>query len=151
MFSGPPLPLSPDFPVRQLLSLVGDRQRTGAWVHGAGAAHRLTITAQGHCSAVVIGEDLGELVQCCDRVVLRGGMGAFVVQATAILRWRALQVITDPPELPGPERLREIFPGAEIDSTGFKVPIESRSPEELLASCLARGIQVSKSRIVYSM
>jgi hypothetical protein len=151
MCSGPPLPLSPDFPVHQLLSLVGQRQRAGAWVQGAGSAHRLIITAHGHCSAVIIGEDLGELIQCCDQIVLRGGIGAFVVASKAVMRWRALQVVTDRPQLPGPERLREIFPGAEIDSTGFKVPLESCSPEELLASCLARGIQVANTWIVYSM
>jgi hypothetical protein len=151
MCSGPPLPLSPDFPVHQLLLLAGGRVPIGAWVQGAGPAHRLTITAQGHCSAVLIGEDLGELVHCCDRVLLRSGRGACVVPALAVLRWRALQVVTDTPQLPGPERLKEIFPGAEIDSTGFKVPLEGCSPEELLASCAARGIQVSNTRIVYSM
>jgi hypothetical protein len=59
-------------------------------------------------------------------------------------------VVTGTQHLPTRERLKEIFPDAEVDTTGFKVPTRSSSPEEVLARCLAHGIQVMKTGIVYS-
>jgi hypothetical protein len=151
MFAGPPLPLSPDFPLRRLLQFIHDKQQVGAWVAHSGSRHRLTISADGRCAAVTVGEDLGELLGCCSHLVLRGGADALVIAAEAVIRWRALQVVTGTPYLPSAERLRQIFPEAELDATGFRISTRCSSPEELLANCLERGVQVKESRIVYRM
>jgi len=151
MFAGPPLPLSPDFPLRRLLPLIHDKQQVGAWIGHSGTRHRLTISADGRCVAVMIGEDLGELLGCCSHLVLRAGAGAVVIAAEAVIRWRALQVVTGMPHLPSMERLRQIFPEAEVDPSGFRVLTQYSSPEEVLANCLEHGVQVRESRIVYLM
>src|ERR671921_949046 len=149
MFPGPPLPLSPEFPLFKLVQVIHHRRQVGAWIRGSGSRHRLTISAGDRCVAVVIGEDLGELLGCCAQVVLRVGAGVVVVPAELAIQWRALQVVTGMPHLPAAERLKQIFPDVEVDSTGFRVPTRSSSPEEILASCLAHGIQVMKTGIVY--
>jgi hypothetical protein len=150
MFTGPPLPLPPEFPLRQLIPLINDKQNAGAWVRDSGPAHRLTITANGRCAALVIGQDLGELLQGCAQLVLRAGANAVCVGVEAVIQWRALQVVTAMPHLPSPERLKEIFPGAEIEAGGFRVPTRSHSPEDVLANCLLHGIPVRESRVVYA-
>jgi hypothetical protein len=53
------------------------------------------------------------------------------------------------PFLPGLDRLRMQFPDLQIHPTGLSIPIQARSPEEVLAECLANGMQVTESRIVY--
>ena len=149
MFAGPPLPLSPHFPLRRLLPLIHDKQQVGAWVVQSGARHRLIISADGRCAAVMIGEDLGELLGCCGELVLRAGAGAVVIPAEAVIGWRALQVVTGMQHRPSAERLKEIFPGAELEAGGFRVPMQSHSPEEVLANCMSHGIPVVKSQVVY--
>jgi hypothetical protein len=149
MFCGPPLPLAADFPLRQLVPLINGRQRTGCWVREAGAAHRLLISVAGRCVSVLIGGNLGALLAGCTHVVVREGTDPVVLDSEVLIQWRALQVVTGMPYLPGPVRLKEIFPAAAVEPDGFRVPTQSRSPEEILAECLAHGIPVLESRIVY--
>jgi hypothetical protein len=149
MFTGPALPLPPEFPLRQLITLITDRQQVGAWVRHSGAPHRLTISAQGRCVAVTMGEDLGALLCCCSQVVLRAGSTAVVIPAETLIRRRALQVVVATAQVPNAELLREIFPNAELDASGFSVPTRCRSPEEVLADCARHGVPVMQSRIVY--
>ena len=149
MLSSPLLPLPPEFPLRQLLSLVQGHSQTGAWVRESGKHHRLTITADGRCGVVEIGQDLGQLLRCCQQVVVQAGPSPAVVPAEALIRWRALQVLTSAPCLTQPEQLREIFPQAAADPAGFYVPLEDLSPEEVLARCVRHGIPVTESRMVY--
>jgi hypothetical protein len=77
------------------------------------------------------------------------GTRPVVLDAETIIRWRVLQVVTATPHLPPLEQLNEIFPGARLDSSGFQVTISSRTPEHMLAQCLAHGIPVRESRIIY--
>jgi hypothetical protein len=149
MVHGPPLPLSPEFPLLQLAQIIQYRQQVGAWIRNSGPRHRLTISAGGRCLAVVIGEDLGELLGCCAQVVVRAQGSVVIIPAEAVIRWRALQVVTGTPHLPSAERLKEIFPDVEVAGGGFRVPMQDHSPEEVLANCLAHGIQVMESRVVY--
>jgi hypothetical protein len=72
-----------------------------------------------------------------------------VLEAEAVIEWRTLQVVTATPYLPGIEGLSARFPGLRPSSSGLMVPINRRSSEEVLAECLAIGIQVAGSRIVY--
>jgi hypothetical protein len=123
--------------------------QAGAWVRDSGPPHRLTITAEGRSLAVTLGEDLGQLLQCCGRIVVRDGSVPLLVPAEALVRWRALQVVTGAPLPPFLERLKKIFPEAALDPAGFRTPTAGSSPEEILASCLAQGIPVMQSRIVY--
>jgi hypothetical protein len=81
--------------------------------------------------------------------VVRSGTRALVVKTEALIQWRALQVVTGTPYLPCAERLKEIFPEADLDLAGFSVPTQGRTPEEVLAKCVAHGIPVAESRIVY--
>lgn len=149
MFSGPPLALAPGFPLRLLPALLQNERGAGAWVRDSGAAHRLTIRAAGLCVAVIIGQDLGQLLQCCVRIVVRNGSVPLLISAEALMRWRSLQVIVGAPHLPTPERLKQIFPEAELEPAGFTMATELRSPEDVLASCVRHGIPVRESRVVY--
>lgn len=149
MFSGPPLPLPSEFPLLQLIPLISHRTQVGAWVRGAGVAHRLTIMAKGRCAPVLIGEDLGRLLRCCTHVVLRAANGPVAMAAEQLIHWRALQVVIAAPYLPGPDLLDDIFPGAQLEPTGFSVPTATRSPEEVLSECVRQGIPVRESRVVY--
>jgi hypothetical protein len=72
-----------------------------------------------------------------------------VLEAELLIQWRVLQVVTGTPYLPGLERLSDIFRTAHLDPTGFQIPIPTRTPEEVLGECLAYGIPVAGSRIVY--
>jgi hypothetical protein len=98
----------------------------------------------------LIGPDLGHLLSSCDRIVLRTGVHPVVLESSAIIQWRALQVVTATPYLPSQEQLGQMFPGAYLDSFGINVPIASRAPEEILADCLSLGIPVMESRVVYA-
>ena len=95
--------------------------------------------------------DLGLLLGRCSRVALREGKEAVVLEASQLIQWRALQVVTATPYLPKIERLKDLFPGADLNPAGFQVPIQGRPPEEVLADCLRHAIPVSGSRIVYSV
>jgi hypothetical protein len=72
-----------------------------------------------------------------------------VLGADVLIGWRALQVVTGTPYLPCLERLAAVFPGVQLNPAGFHAPIESRTPEEMLADCLTHGIPVVGSRIIY--
>jgi hypothetical protein len=147
MFSGPPLSLPSNYPLILLLDQVRPGERLGAWVRPL--RHPLPIyCARG--GRILVNADLGLLLQQCNRVALREGNEAVVLEAEQLIRWRALQVVTATPYLPTLDRLHEIFPGAELDPAGFRVPLHSRPPEEVLADCLSHAIPVTGSRIVYS-
>jgi hypothetical protein len=98
---------------------------------------------------MLIASDLGYLLSHCDWIVLRGGDHTLVLAASAIIEWRSLQVVTATPFLPCPERLRQLFPGAELEAGGFRAPLSSRAAEHVLADCVTHGIRVSMTRVVY--
>jgi hypothetical protein len=100
-------------------------------------------------SRVLASGDLGLLLDRCERVALRQGDQAVVLETETIIEWRALQVATALPCLPGIERLGELFPGLRIHPTSILVPLHTRSPEDVLSCCIAEGIPVAGSRIVY--
>lgn len=149
MFSGPPLPLPHEFPLAQLLTLTQATKGVGAWVRGCPRQLRLHPTGLGRFGSVLISGDLGLLLGGCARVALREGAQPLVVEAEVLIQWRVLQVVTGTPYLPCPERLNEVFPGAQANHAGFFVPVESRPPEGVLADCLTHGIPVTGSRIIY--
>jgi hypothetical protein len=149
MFSGPPLPLPQEFPIRQLLPLLQSSKNAGAWLRGCRRELRLSIGASEGCSSVIISGDLGRLLKRCDEIVVREGARPVMLRAELLIQWRALQVVTATPYLPCLEWLRDIFPGAHLETVGFRVPIDSRAPEDVLADCLIHGIPVASTRIIY--
>jgi hypothetical protein len=149
MFTGPPLPLPLDFPIQQLLALSHVHLGVGAWVRDGPRELRLRLTGAGRRSRVLISRDLGLLLRRCRRIVLREGSETVVLEPQVLIRWRALQVVTGTPCLPPPQVLREIFPEAYLEATGFSVPIQDHVPEEVLAECVTHGIPVVESRVVY--
>jgi hypothetical protein len=149
MFSGPPLPLPHDFPLRRLLSLNPSRTGFGAWVRGCARSFRLYPTAAGQCSHVLISGDLGFLLRCCSQVAVREGSQPLLLESELLIQWRALQVVTGTPHLPCLERLKELFPDADLEPAGFHVLTQRRSPEEVLIACMRHGIPVAASRIIY--
>jgi hypothetical protein len=149
MLSGPPLPLPHDIPLSQFLAYARQPGTLGAWVRGSVRTLHLYESASGASHRLLIGPDLGYLLRRCDRVVLRTGTNPVVLDAETIIRWRVLQVVTATPHLPSLERLHEVFHSAHLDSSGFRVPISSATPEHVLAECLTRGIPVRESRIIY--
>jgi hypothetical protein len=82
-------------------------------------------------------------------VAVREGERTVVLASDAVIYWRALQVATAMPYLPDLERLRKLFPQLRASLNGLQIPILTVSPEEVLARCLAEGIQITGSRIVY--
>jgi hypothetical protein len=149
MFTGPPLPLSLDITIRHLLELTHGLPSAGAWVREAPRELRMRLSDPGRRSRILISRDLGLLLRRCRKIVLRSGSDAVVLEASVLIQWRALQVVTGTPCLPAPERLKEIFPEAHLDASSFEVPIQSRLPEEVLTDCLLHGIPVAESRVVY--
>jgi hypothetical protein len=149
MFSGPPLPLSPDLPLRQLFIQAHHPGTLGAWVRGSAQSLHLYEIA-GHASRVLISADLGFLLARCSRVALREGDQPIVLEADVLIQWRALQVATATPFLPGLERLRGVFPGLQITAGTVVIPLATQTSEEVLARCLAERLPVSGSHLVYS-
>lgn len=149
MFSGPPLPLLDDLPLAQLVTLTENLTRLGAWVRGREREQRLYLRAPDHSCQVLISEDLGALLRSCRHLAVREGNRPVVLRAQTVIQWRALQVVTSTPYLPGLERLKAQLPALQLTPDGLRVPIRSCSPESVLADCLAHGIQVIGSRIVY--
>jgi hypothetical protein len=150
MLSGPPLPLPQDIPLHKLLAFARPPGTLGAWVRGPVHTLHLYEAPRGVSHRVLIGSDLGHLLGQCNRIALRQGSSLVVLDADTVIRWRVLQVATAIPYLPSLERLNEIFPGAHLDSSGFRVATATLAPEAVLARCLTHGIPVRESRIVYS-
>jgi hypothetical protein len=148
MFSGPPLPLPFDLPLNFLLDGIRASETLGVWVR-CSTQLRLHNTGR-RGGRLLVSADLGFLLGRCNRVALREASTPVILDADTVIRWRTLQVITGLPYLPGVERLARWFPGI-IHSGPLEVliPISTGSPEEVLAECLAAGMQVSASRVVY--
>ena len=150
MVAGPPLPLRPDLPLRELVALGATVPGTlGVWLRGVVPPMRLCAVAHGQRCQLLLSGDLGLLLGRCSRVAIREARRPLVLEANEIIHWRALQVVTGAPHLPSLERLAEVFPGARIGLSGFSVPLPSGTPEEVLADCVAHEIEVKGSRIVY--
>jgi hypothetical protein len=149
MFSGPPLPLPPDLPLNFLLAEVRHPETLGAWVKCSTQQLRLHDTMQTR-GRILVSADLGFLLGRCNRVALREGSAPVILDADMVIQWRTLQIITGLPHLPGLGRLAQEFPGVvQCGPLGLLIPIPERSPEEVLAECLATGMQVTGSRVVY--
>jgi len=100
------------------------------------------------CS-VLASADLGFLLGRCVEVAVREGERTIVLASEMVIGWRALQVATATPYLPGLDRLEALFPGLRSTTDGFLVPVGKESPEVVLALCLEEGMRVSGSRVVY--
>jgi hypothetical protein len=150
MFSGPPLPLPSDLPLNCLLAEIRNSETLGAWVRCSTRHLRVRDTARRSGGRVLASADLGFLLGRCNRVALREGSAPVILDAGTVIQWRTLQVITGLPHLPELERLAQQFPGiVHCDSTGLLIPIPRTTPEEVLAECIATGMQVTGSRVVY--
>ncbi|HYF38911.1 MAG TPA: hypothetical protein VD930_04415 [Gemmatimonadales bacterium] len=149
MLPGSPLPLASDFLVRRLFPLLHPQLSTGAWLRGATNHLRLIVQGRDRAGQVLIAGDLGLLLGRCGWVIVRLGADAVRLKSELLIRWRALQVVTATPYLPCPHRIQHLFPDAEVDGRGFRVPTHSCSPEAVLAECLRQGIPVAETRIIY--
>jgi hypothetical protein len=149
MFFGPLRPLSPEIRLSDLLRHISPARELGAWVSGCPSGRRLNL-AQGRPVSLLLSADLGFLLHRCSRIVVRQGEKPSTLNAESIIQWRALQVVTATPWLPGYQRLAEQLPGVHLKPDGVVVPLRTRSPEEVLAECLASGLQISSSRVIYT-
>jgi hypothetical protein len=148
MFEGPPLPLSSEHSVLQVVVQAPTHLALGAWVRGCAPGRR--VVRIGCCARLVLfSPDLGFLLNRCDRVLLRERDRPVVLEVPVLIQWRALQVATATPFLPGLDRLRLLFPDLQVNRSSLRVPLGSQGPEEVLAGVLESGIQVSESRVVY--
>ena len=149
MLHGPPLPLSPAVPLSELLRHSGPPAQLGAWMRGGvRRMHIHKVPPRSRCS-VLASNDLGFLLRRCAEVAVREGNRTIILPAETVIQWRALQVATATPYLPGLDRLEELFPGLRPTRDGFLVPVARKPVEEVLALCLERGMRVNGSRIVY--
>jgi hypothetical protein len=149
MFSGPPLPLEDELPLLELARLTSGLARAGAWVRNRPRDTFLRLTSHGWSCWLLVSKDLGRLLRHCRSIVLREGARPILLDAELVIQWRTLQVVTSTPYLPALDHLRDRFPGLRLTGAGLSVPIRGCSPEAVLAECLAWGIEVSGSRIVY--
>jgi hypothetical protein len=149
MFHGSPHPLSPDVTLRELLGYGRPPGQLGAWIRGdVCRLHIHKVPPHSHCS-VLASADLGFLLRRCVEVAVREGDRTVVLASETVIEWRALQVATATPYLPGMDRLKALFPGLQRTPNGFLVPVVKQSAEEVLALCLEEGMPVTGSRIVY--
>jgi hypothetical protein len=149
MFQGALLPLSPDVTLCELLVHGRSPGQIGAWIRGRiSRLHLHQVPAHSQCS-VLASADLGFLLRRCVRVAVREGDRTVVLASETVIEWRALQVATATPYLPGLNRLRTLFPRLQSLPSGFLVPVAKHSAEEILALCLEEGMQVRGSRVVY--
>jgi hypothetical protein len=149
MFFGPLRPLSPEIRLSDLLRDISPVRGLGAWVSGCSSGQRIYL-AQGRPVSLLLSPDLGFLLHQCSRIVVRQSGRPSTLKAESIIQWRALQVATATPWLPGYQRLAEQYPGLHLRPNGVVVPLRARSPEEVLAECLASGLQISSSRVIYT-
>lgn len=150
MFQGLLRPLTSNLPLHCLLAHARLRELLGAWVSSPPQRRRICVhRAGGAPASLLLSHDLGFLLTRCCRVVLRGGEQLSVLDAGTIIRWRAIQVATASPYLPGLARLQALFPGFRATADGFLVPVPQGSPEEVLGLCIEEGVRVTGSRIVY--
>ena len=150
MFLGPPLPLSPGIPLSELLACARRPGPLGAWVRPCVRTLRIYQLSPLPRRWVLASPDLGFLLTRCNHVAVREGERPVVLQAETVIHWRALQVATATPYLPGLARLQALFPGLDATPGGFLVPVREESPEAVLALCLEEGMRVTGSRIVYA-
>src|SRR5215218_674050 len=149
MFDGPPLPLPRDVRIEQLLTHCQSAEPLGAWVRLSVPRLRIyRIPVRASC-CVLASPDLGFLLSRCDAIALREGGRIRVLPSPIVIQWRALQVATATPHLPGVSRLRLEYPEMQTSLEGILIPIRERSPEEVLGRCVAAGVRVMSSRVVY--
>lgn len=148
MFQGPLRPLSSHLTLRSLLAHARPHETLGAWVFGCSHRQRIHETRSARAS-LLVSPDLGFLLTRCCRIVVREGERPVALEADTVIQWRALQVATATPYLPGFARLQALFPGLHVTTSGFLIPVGKESPEEALALCVEEGMRVSGSRIVY--
>lgn len=150
MVTGSPLPLRSDLPIVDLVAMgTSSGASLGVWYRGVAPPMHLHAVAHRQRCHMLVSEDLGFLLGQCSHVAVREAHRPLVLEANEIIHWRALQVITGTPHLPCLERLAEVFPGARVGLSGFSVPLPRHTPEEIMAHCVAQGIEVKGSRIVY--
>ena len=147
MFFGPLRPLPADFWPGDLVSDLRKVQGLGVWA--AGRARGVVCRTRGPAPAILVDPDLGFLLNRCRRIALRAGGRPVALDVATIIQWRTLQVATATPWLPGYERLAALFPGLERWAGGIMIPLQDRSPEDILAQCLKSGLQVTASTVVY--
>ena len=150
MLCGSLHPLSADIPLSRLLACARPPEPLGAWVRPG--AHKLALYQLPHRSEcrVLVSSDLGLLLGQCNEVAVRKDQQVAVLPAETVIHWRALQVALAMPYLPGLARLRRQFPKMKVDLDGFVVPLSRESPEEVLARCVAEGVRIAGSEIVYA-
>jgi hypothetical protein len=150
MFAGPPLPLHPGVPLQQLVALSSRTPGVlGVWLRRVSRPIGLHAASPCRSCRMLLSDDLGWLLGRCGHIALREGQRPRILTADQLIGWRALQVITGCPHLDSSESWQRIFPGAYSESSGFGVPVASRPPQEVLADCLAHGIEVKGTRIIY--
>jgi len=149
MFQGPLLPLSPGVTLHELLCHGGPPGQIGAWIRGAvSRLHLHKVPPHSQC-LVLASADLGFLLRRCAKVAVREENRTIILPSETVIEWRALQVATATPYLPGLDHLRALFPGLRSIPNGLLIPVVKQSAEEILAYCLEEGMQVRGSRVVY--
>jgi hypothetical protein len=150
MLAGAPLPLSPRIPLGYLLALPSSADPLGVWVSACGHPVWIYRLAQRNLRRALASSDLGFLLRRCTHVAVREHRCVTVLPSEAVIQWRAIQVATSTPYLPGLERMQLLFPRLQLTSGGFQVPLRAESPEEVLSRCVSEGVRVTGSRVVYS-
>jgi hypothetical protein len=150
MLAGAPLPLSPRIPLSDLLALTSRAEPLGAWVSSCRYPVSIYQLAQRTHHRALASSDLGFLLRRCTHVAVRENRRLAVLPSETVIQWRALQVATATPYLPGVERMRVLFPRLQLTIGGFQVPLHAESAEEVLSRCVSEGVGVRGSRVVYS-
>ncbi len=145
MLPGAPSRLPTSFPLRRALDFAHPGEPLGAWVRmGRWPLH---LRAGGR--ALLASADLGYLLRCCGRVLVRGSAGPTVMTAERLIAWRTLQIVVGAPYLPQVQELRRIYPGLRVADGRIALPLGLDGAEPALAACAAARLPVAATWIEY--
>jgi hypothetical protein len=125
----------------------------GVWLRGSGRPALLRVRWNGSRRALILSPDLGGLLRRCVWIAVRvrepSRSAVTVARSEDLILTRALRVVTALPYLPTADILQSLFPDVCGGPAGIEIPLECRSPEEVLAACAAARVPILASRVVY--
>jgi hypothetical protein len=98
---------------------------------------------------LVASADLGFLLRCAARVVVRDGARAVALEADRLIAWRTLQIVVGTPYLPALTELRALYPGLRVAGGRLALPLGLDGAEPALAACAAARVPVAATWIDY--
>lgn len=146
MLPGAPSRLPPSFPLRRALAFAHPGELLGAWVRVC----RWPLHLRASGCALLAGADLGYLLRCSGRVLVRSGERAVALAAHQLIAWRTLQIVVGAPYLPELRELRELYPGLRVERGRIALPLGLGDGASAPSFCARARLPVAGSWIEYA-